>query len=228
MNTIIPRPISEAQRVLRMLYDYRCAQSEPPKFEQFYPVDSEQVLSLMGWNLDRVTSPGYSGIEPIEANLDFDKKVITLCVDNKVTRERINFSLAHEIGHIFLHGDKGVKILLRTRPIRQKEKSRNYRHPFEVEADRFAKELLMPNKAVKYQFTQLFNCSEITVDSEYARSIYGAHHLLRYSEAVDEWELARTVAFHTPNPDQRSLVTFFYVSNAAMAKRLLELRLVLN
>ena len=101
-------------------------------------------------------------------------------------------------------------------------------HPYEVEADRFAKELLMPIKAVKYQFMQLFKCPEIVVGSEFSRIIFGSHYHLLYSDSIDEWELAKTIAFHSPNPEQRSLITFFNVSKTAMAKRLLELRLVIN
>ena len=111
MNTFVPRPISEAQRVLRMLYDYRCTQSEPPKFEHFYPIDANQVVSVLGWELECVSSLRYSGIETIDATVDFDKKLITLSVDEKTPRERVNFSLAHEIGHILLHGEKGIRIL---------------------------------------------------------------------------------------------------------------------
>jgi len=239
MSSKMARPISEAQKVLRALYERQFAESgQPPSFEQFYPIRLDAVANILGWNIERVADAGYAlsvagegytqVFEPIDAKVDFNKKVITVGIDKKIADRRINFSLAHEIGHIVLHGEEGLKTLFRVRPIREKEKRGNYRHPFEVEADRFASELLMPIKAVKYQFEQLFNRCEIMIDSDFAKEIYTSHRPMRSSEPLEMWEVAKTIAIHNPDQGKVSLVNFFGVSDAAMAKRLIELRLVLD
>jgi hypothetical protein len=239
MNAGVARPISEAQKMLKALYaKHRAESGQSPNFEQFYPINLEVVSNLLGWRIERVLGTSYtlreagSGyiqlFEPIDAEVDFDKKIITVGVDERVPDRRINFSLAHEIGHIILHGKEGLKTLLRVRPIREKNKRFNYRHPFEVEADRFASELLMPIKAVRYQFEQLFNRCEIMIDSDFARQIFSQHHSVRRSESLKMLEVAKFIAIHMPNKSDVSLVNFFGVSDAAMAKRLIELRFVLD
>jgi hypothetical protein len=86
----------------------------------------------------------------------------------------------------------------------------------------------MPIKAVTYQFEQLFNCCEIMIDSTFAKQIYSQYHSIRRSESLKMWEVAKSIAIHMPNKSDVSLVNFFGVSDAAIAKRLIELRFVLD
>jgi Zn-dependent peptidase ImmA (M78 family) len=195
-----------------------------PGYEQFYPIDLEKVLKIMGWTVDRVEMVGHSNSDdPIDAQVDFRKKALTIGVHEGMPRGRINFSIAHEIGHILLHGEKGVGVLLRTRsvPVREKRSTRSHRHPIEIEADRFAAEILMPSKAVKVQFQQRFECSAIVMGSRVAEQI-------SKSPMLDRKSLAFSIAGFQPSRDQSSLADFFGVSRAAMGNRLIELRCVLD
>jgi hypothetical protein len=66
----------------------------------------------LGWRIERVLGTSYTLreagsdyiqlFEPIDAEVDFDNKIITVGVDERVPDREINFSLANEIGHIIV------------------------------------------------------------------------------------------------------------------------------
>ncbi len=154
------KPATEARRILRVCSTTgNAVNTGQPSFDDFYPIDLEAIARLTGWRAsEKVAMVGQTqGIELTDAKAEFDKKVITVRPAQKVPKGRINFSVAHEFGHIFLHGEKGVKTLFRIRPIREKRQKANHLQDIEIEADRFAAELLMPVKAVKYQFGRLLD-----------------------------------------------------------------------
>lgn len=225
------KPIKEAINTLNMLYDWKKNQTtEKPTFENFYPVDLEQVVKLLGWELDRVEIAGYSkSFDPLDAVAYFEDKKITLSMQPDISEGRRNFSLAHEIGHIVLHHEDGKKLLMRTRSMRRKKTNFSYSYdPYEVEADRFAAELLMPQNAVRRLFQKVFDCSEILVDSVLARKIVEMHDS-KFSifDKISRQLLSEVVAAHSSDSENISLIEFFDVTFEAMANRLKELRLVL-
>jgi len=222
-------PVREAYKLLSMIYESMKNSGHTPHFEEFYPIDLNALARLLGWEVERVQDAGYVGTVRTDAHIDFDKKKITLS-SRDITQGRLNFTFAHEIGHIVLHGKEGKQTLLRAPSIREKRISLlQYPIQYDVEADRFAKELLMPSRAVRRRFQKLFGCTEIVANSSIASAIInavsGKNHLY---QRVDSSELARNIAEYVPDPQLGSLSDFFGVSVQAMAYRLLELRLLLE
>jgi|LSQX01.1.fsa_nt_gb Zn-dependent peptidase ImmA (M78 family) len=79
---------------------------------------------------------------------------------------RSHFTIAHELGHFFLHFINGPVLSRKTKPDKQ------YERP-EWQADQFAAELLMPYDAVKYMsaveiFTK-YNVSYKAAETRYKR-----------------------------------------------------------
>jgi predicted transcriptional regulator len=230
MNTTISPPVIEAQKILKSLFGHQSQEmGRQPTVDEFYPIPVEDIILRMGWHVDRVSMVGQTqDFQPADAKVDFDEKTITLEVQGQLPQGRINWSLAHELGHILLHAKESRRTLLRTRSMRGKHSSAKQREPLDVEADRFAAELLMPGKAVKIKFRQFLECDEITVDSSLAKKIWSPRYNARKAETMTRWSLATVIAAHEPAGTAPSLAAFFAVSNEAMARRLVELGLVLD
>lgn len=91
--------------------------------------------------------------------------VIGVNSSHSATRQR--FTIAHEIGHLLLHGDDEVHIDEK-RPLGQRDElSSQAVDPREIEANQFAAELLMPESLVR-------ECLVNLVDEEPAVSIEDA------------------------------------------------------
>ncbi len=226
IETKASRPVLEAQRILKELYNEQ-SKSGRPDFERFYPVNLDLIVSILGWQIERVSMVGLADSgDPVDALADFQNKRIQVGIDESAGG-RINFSLAHEIGHIVLHGAKGVRELLRTRSVRPREPSVR-QHPYEIEANRFAAELLMPPKAVRHRFQKLFNCSEISVSSQQAEQIHRSQNHRKGSEPLTKSALSFAISTYRPDQERVPLVRFFNVTPSAMARRLVELMLVLD
>jgi Zn-dependent peptidase ImmA (M78 family) len=222
-------PVKEAHKLLMMIYESMKKSGHPTDFESFYPIDLNAVVRLLGWEVDRVQEAVYVGSERSDGTIDFDNKKITLSFSG-IPEGRQNYSLAHEIGHIMLHGKEGIQTMLRAHSIREMGIfPLNYPIEYEVEADRFAKELLMPRRAVRRRFCELFGCKQIVAGTSIAFSIVNS--ILSRNprrQKMDVSDLAREVARYAPDPQLGSLSDFFDVSIQAMAYRLKELRLVLE
>ncbi|MEW6530571.1 MAG: ImmA/IrrE family metallo-endopeptidase [Thermodesulfobacteriota bacterium] len=232
MNTTVSRPVIEAQKVLMGLLERRRREmglDRQPTVDEFYPVNVEDILYEMGWHIERVPMVGHTeDFLPADGKVDFDEMTITIEARGNVPKGRTNWTLAHELGHIVLHGKEGQRTLLRTRSMRRKHTGIMQRDPLDVEADRFAAELLMPSKAVKIKFREFLQCNEITVVSNRANQICSIGHPGRISEPLSRGSLARTIATYQSEATGPSLVTFFDVSVEAMTTRLLELGIVLD
>ena len=224
------KPGSKAEDMLHKLYNRMKELGQPSKFEDFYPVRLDILAPLLDWSVERVTSaPSYLGPgEPTDAHADFETKTIFLNVKD-ISSGRVNFSFAHEIGHIILHGRKSIERMARPHATRKKLTALpSLAKRYDVEADRFAAELLMPPNAVQRYFILLFNCSAIFANSTYARNIIEENSTRSSYERVDAITLAGIVATSVPDQQKLSLVDFFDVSRKAMAIRLIELHLILN
>ena len=73
--------------------------------------------------------------------------VIGVNSSHSPTRQR--FTIAHEIGHLLLHGDEEVHIDEKRPLARRDELSSKAEDPREIEANQFAAELLMPESLVR-------------------------------------------------------------------------------
>lgn len=84
-----------------------------------------------------------------------------ICVNSRQSRVRRRFSVAHELGHFFLH--RGV------RPVLMNWRDRRWNgDPLEREADRFAAELLMPADDVRL-YAELFDFDDVVAAFDVSR-----------------------------------------------------------
>lgn len=104
------------------------------------PIDLSKILQKYGL---KAYNKNFSEPE-ISGALDRAKKVIYLDATDPYTRKL--FTLAHELGHYFLHDTL-------THDIMYREKSRHGRTVQEKEADEFAAELLMPEATIRLYWT---------------------------------------------------------------------------
>lgn len=219
-------PAFAAREVLVRLHaQMKSIQPEDCSFERFYPTKLDLIPALLKWDVERQPlAKAPRGTDDIHGYADHQTRTITLASEDlygqPLAREVVRFTFAHELGHAVLHDDKGG----------QHERPRSYRRPApgagkrrspaEVEANRFATELLMPERAVRRLFQRYFDRKAISVFSDVARAI--AERLSR--SIKDSSDLARVVAVYEVGGS--SMATFFGVSREAMAVRLMELQLI--
>ena len=183
---------------------------------EFYPVNIELILRQNGWVIHEVDGLGIfkDGQIPIGKS-DLASKEISINVNMAESRKR--FTLAHELGHIVLHGhlcNTHYRHSNSKRPAMADHTTQimtqKTRHE-ELEAQRFAASILMPSKAVQAHFFTLFNRNSIRLASTPNKSI--------------EEELKEICTFE--DNENKSLSDFFEVSLQAMIIRLKNLRLVI-
>lgn len=93
------------------------------------PVPIDLLCAKLGVELQYVGQPGWDGALTVEDGFAF------IWIDDSVSRTRQRFTIAHELGHLFLHPDS-VKFRDRITMLGIDPKER--------EANQFAAELLMP------------------------------------------------------------------------------------
>jgi Zn-dependent peptidase ImmA (M78 family) len=81
-------------------------------------------------------------------NVDDSLSSGTILVNVNHVNERQNFSIAHEIGHFVLHRSKGTHIDNDKKTFFRDKRSQEAVYPKEIEANRFAAELLMPSTLI--------------------------------------------------------------------------------
>lgn len=101
------------------------------------PVDLRSLLEKYELSLRNATfkRPGISGA--------FDRSARTIYISPSDPSTRQRFTIAHELGHYFLHQDITEDILFREKSKADKTSQ------IETEADSFAAELLMPEDAIR-------------------------------------------------------------------------------
>lgn len=91
-------------------------------------------------------------------------------VNSEHTKTRQRFTIAHEIGHLLLHGDEEFHIDEKRPLARRDEVSSQAVDWREIEANQFAAELLMPNDLVRKSVDALIKKNvEITVEEAVER-----------------------------------------------------------
>jgi Zn-dependent peptidase ImmA (M78 family) len=161
-----------------------------------------------------------------------DQKHRLIVVARGFQKDERRFTLAHEIGHVVMH--PASHVYHRDRPLRGTERLNPARPPYEVEADVFAAELLMPARLVCSEFLGRFRVDVIDGrdrSSTLSRLLsYGTGYSISPQEIADNHDRrCRLIAECTSfGPDHfEPLHVSFKVSRSAMAIRLGELGLVL-
>jgi Zn-dependent peptidase ImmA (M78 family) len=201
----------------------------------FFPVDVRAIVkSVLGWQLLEVSDLGATEYgERITGRCLFDKRLIELATGES-REEQVRYTMAHEVGHAVLHRAQSICTGLqrKPRPVRkiQHVVTPPVERKVEREANLFAGELLMPKKAVEYQFFKLFRCGALRLGSSKVAQILGASWDLPSrigTELPDLRALSESLATYEPEDNHtKSLIRYFGVSKSAMGVRLRELGLV--
>lgn len=120
------------------------------------PIDILDILKKYEINL----KSGSFEDKNVSGLYDKDKKLIYIADDESPNRKA--FTVAHELGHFFLHKDKANDLFYRMQILNLTDEDRED----EQEANWFAASLLMPEKLVKHYFS-------ITNDVDKLATIFG-------------------------------------------------------
>ena len=225
----------QARNVLSRLY--RIYYEEKGRFlspDEFFPIDLNKVIStVMNWELESVSDIGYDrNGQMLRGRCDYDNKLIRIAFQDVSPAEK-NFTIAHEIGHAILHADSNrlSPVSERKRTIRRIANliSTSEERKKEKEANIFAAELLMPEKAVRDYFSRVFGYKEIWLGSMRAQQFikdFNKKSQKPFFNLISVKDIAPYFTAYKKTGSQPSIREFFGVSTAAMSIRLLELNLI--
>jgi len=115
------------------------------------PVNVEEIAKKFNIFISQAPSKEFSGL------LYRKEEVAFMAINSSEPLVRQRFTIAHELGHYFLHHSKDTFIEYR-------DNDRNViKGPKEIEANQFAAELLMPKKFIEKEIN---NFEDKTIDSE--------------------------------------------------------------
>jgi len=219
-----------ARGLLLKLWESRKEKSGA-NMEAFYPIPVEEIIRLLGWKLEVVADLGFSDLQPVHGECDHEKAEIRIAADVASNKGQRSFTIAHEIGHAVLHPRKRCDGLpdervLSRRSSHQVRRMSNVARPRserEDEADAFARELLMPRKAVKESFRRIFGHESMPLWSSRVRDIIGREIA---ETGPSRLRGATRVVAKYAGTGSRPLNELFGVSIEAMARRLEELGLL--
>lgn len=221
-----PQPLERlaARDILKKYY----VKQGTPSLDEFFPVRLKDLAeSVLRWQVEETPDLGATEYgERVTGKCIFENKQILLLSETQGPEKR--FSLAHEIGHVALHKEApacrgGVHSRTRSsRPLRRKIWD-TVKQELERQADAFASELLMPERAVRKHFRELFARERVWKGSSTVLERVGCQS--RYDQPTVQ-SVSECLATVKPSPDQKSLTDYFGVSKAAMSIRLRELGLV--
>ncbi|MBI2312977.1 MAG: ImmA/IrrE family metallo-endopeptidase [Betaproteobacteria bacterium] len=107
------------------------------------PVPVEDIAAKLGAKL---SYEPFEGQDEISGMLFRDGDHIVIGINSSHAKTRQRFSIAHEIGHLVMH--KGAIFVDKAVRLNRDAKSSLAIDPREIDANRFAAELLMPEKLV--------------------------------------------------------------------------------
>jgi IrrE N-terminal-like domain len=208
-----------ARRLLLKLY----RDSDEAAAGEILATASDRAAEDLGLTVDLV--PAIAGGTQIAGVLDRDKMMIQIATGFRVTSQR--FTLAHEIGHYFLH--TGIKYF-RDRELVGPDRERD---PVEAEADAFAAEFLMPRKFLELVFSGIFGgpVTQAEPDPDIIAAVRrpGSERLTaRDFASLEPLECARAIATAQSYRGRMfaPLTEQFGVSSTAMGIQLLDAGLV--
>ena len=111
------------------------------------PIPVFEIVEYLDYHLDFNGEGIFKDDNVLGATYSNDKKIE---INEKISKQegRMNFTIAHEIGHILLHGSLKEHVLCRKDEGIYGDK----KETIEVQADKFAAYLIMPTKLVKEAF----------------------------------------------------------------------------
>jgi Zn-dependent peptidase ImmA (M78 family) len=222
------RASQQAHETLLKLYDlFKGELGRVPTAEEFFPIKLDLIVSsILGWQLERVDTVGFSQDgQAALGRCDFEKHRILIARDGEKDKGRQTFTLAHEIGHALLHRHApcSTETLERPQSYRRIPENATDHRIREFQANSFARELLMPEKAVKRQLRSRFGRERLWI----RLPIEGLKRTpLGSDDEKDIKDFAESVARYNKESTSTTLAEFFGVSVAAMGRRLVELQLI--
>lgn len=192
---------------------------------EFYPVHPDEIIrSILKWDITQEPFPADAALKGI---CDYATRTIRIS-DALSSRGELNYTLAHEIAHAVLHktADGCREAAFRIGAERRVEVHNADPKALqrEREAEVFAAELLMPQKAVETRFIELFNRSHLWAGSRAVADLYAAARFpIRGIPTVRD--VASRLSSYSRD-GKSTLCEFFGVSIEAMAIRLRELALI--
>jgi Zn-dependent peptidase ImmA (M78 family) len=225
----------QAREVLSKLY---CVYyDEKGKYlspDEFFPINLKKIISsVMDWNLESLADIGYDSYgQRLRGHCDYEKKLIRISFQDIKPGEKV-FTIAHEIGHALLHTHaprtSSVSERKRVTPRIAKANSNAQERKMEKEANIFAAELLMPEKAVRDYFFSVFGRKELWLGSMKAQQIIkniGSTSRTSIFTPQTVKDIAPYFSDYKKTGTDPSMREFFGVSRSAMSLRLLELSLL--
>jgi Zn-dependent peptidase ImmA (M78 family) len=217
-------------RLYRVYYEETGQYLSP---DEFFPVDLGKIISsVMSWEFEGVSDLGPDRYgQRLRGDCNHDEKRIRISVEGMKPGEKA-FTIAHEIGHALMHKEmyRPSSSSSRKKRIRRVTAltETDYERKMEREADIFATEIVMPEKAVRDYFYRIFGRHSIWVGSAKARQVTSAFRVKSDAAVIasgDAEGLAPYFAEYRERPSI-SMREFFGVSRAAMSLRLRELKLI--
>jgi hypothetical protein len=149
---VSPRPLvakTAARIQLRKLWSLRAEPNQRTPVTEFLVTAPENIsIDLLNLTIQRPAHiPGGEEIAGL-----MDRSTRTLSVSTSFSIESQRFTLAHEIGHWILHTGQNY---FRDRSLSAPDRS-GVKPYYEIEADMFAAELLMPPKYLQRVFSHIF------------------------------------------------------------------------
>lgn len=145
-------PVAAAKKII--------AEQKIESFTDKFQVPIEKIIELHGISYHETTLPSddISGILYLEAG-----KKPQIIINGTHSDERKRFTAAHELGHFILHKQtSGIHIDKRL--FFRNKVSKEATDPAEVEANRFAAELLMPKKLISKAVEKMGSSEDIVKD----------------------------------------------------------------
>jgi formiminotetrahydrofolate cyclodeaminase/Zn-dependent peptidase ImmA (M78 family) len=186
-------------------------------------LNSKEVLKLLNFQSIELQSLGTNQYNEEIAGI-IDTSLFEVRISKMYSKEIMNFTLAHELGHALLHNDV---INHRERPF-DSYSDRVKRPTKEYQADKFASFFLMPEKLVITTFKDLFGTTLIKLNEESALSLTNSSlsSLRNRVRNLRDWSRIVSNCTKIGIIPIDSMSKIFNVSVEAMAIRLEELGLV--
>jgi formiminotetrahydrofolate cyclodeaminase/Zn-dependent peptidase ImmA (M78 family) len=184
------------------------------------------LKKILGYKFSRSDTLGQHIVNEdlfeIAGIIDKERKVVE--VSKSFPLETQNFTVAHELGHAFMHRQT---VLHRDKAI-DGSALRNSREDIEVQADKFAVYFLMPKTQVESIFEELFLVKKIVITENTVSSLNvgSVSEFRRKCKDLRGLSIAIASAQYASGRKFMCLAEIFHVSIKTMAIRLEELNLV--